>query len=175
MDLLHDGHAPNENDRSVVDALLKKREPHGALVRCVYRTFSMGMMNNSDTLWEATVTRDKKSRTVITLRTKEALRSEKVKKFRPKSDLFAEIEAFVEAENLAALAALECKPSPFEIMDYSSSAYIALYFEDPASKYPDEKTINIQAMQDYGVDRPADTLHRMITDAIAQKKQRGRL
>ena len=164
---------PTGTDRSEADALLKNRTPHGKLRSCAYRASSSGMMKNSNTLWDAKITREK-NHTVIILREKEALHSEHTKKYRPKTDVFSEIEAFVEIENLAALAELKEKTSPFQLLDYSSSADIRLVFDDPADAFPDEICISITALEQNGVGHLADTLHRMITDAIEQAKHKRR-
>jgi hypothetical protein len=111
-----------------LDEVRSKNVLHGKLIGCSYYASSSGMMYNSNTLLNISVSLIDGVQKILYTE-KKAFQSTTATVYQPKQDVLAAIQELAERENLSAWSVLEYH-DPFPCTDYSSSASVSLSFDD---------------------------------------------
>lgn len=147
---------------------MKHPEVHGTLLRCADNRSHSGMMVNSNAYHSISIQRDGEQQ-IIETRDKEEFRDPQAAKYLAADDVLAEIKAFIDRENFAAMSELKEQPSPFgHPTDMSSSSSISLRFDDSSlggSRFV-LKTIFPAALRWNGVGDLAEEFHTLLTAAV---------
>lgn len=145
-----------------------EKEEHDILTSCSLSYSSSGMMYNSNTS-DYTFIERKGDEQIITHTVKPAFQGETKKVYRAATDVLAEVKALVDKHNMGAWSQLEYVQE-YVVYDYSSSAGMALYFDDRAlggTPY-ETKHINIQAVRQQGAGDIVDEYRKILEDAEAK-------
>ena len=153
---------PGMNNVADPAALLAIRTPHGRLVSCGYGSYANPntaiQMWNGDSSYRITAERTDNGQ-ILTVSDKPQGGCRTVTDYRPATDVFASLEAFLERENLAALAPLRPKAMMTGgIIQHS----IALQYADPH----EEETIDCIALEQYGLGKLAEALRSILQEAV---------
>ena len=149
-----------------LDGLTANSEPHGKLIGCSYYASSNGMMYNSNTVLNISLTLQDGAQQ-ITYTSKAAFHPTTKTVYKLKQDTLAALQELAEQENLVAWSALKYH-NQFQCTDYSSSAKISLYFDDRrvgGSPYA-HFSIDVDAACQHGGGDVVNRFRNLLEDAV---------